>query len=982
MKSIRLKMILVFALMFLLLIVSGLVLYRLEFSRLVSKEQEHSQIKLNYAAELTRLTDDTRKSSETSGDRRTQSRLRFMTSVLSEYLTPEGYDGPRLLREGAVVELRDDQVLWPEGLPAGYPDFSAGDARRGETVRVSVPAADAQTPEETFLCTPCRLSDDWYYIDRRGVQETGEDPTAPAGLEDFLKAAGTYYGGTMLLVSAKDSGLPLICPTTADPEAVSAAELGFTQEMIAEKRAVAQLNGESFFCTYAELGDGDRTLICFKPLRQLTGRAFAQAVIAEMTALVCLVTVIIFILTTLNYIKKHGITKIQAIKYHPKSLRRIAIIASALSALVIFADTVIFNAMTSLNVESIGGAYQTGGLLAYLQDEAIRQYDDQKERETEWYVRYGESIADQIARDPAMGSREKLREYCDIFGIDYIMVFDGEGSEVACSGDYVGFTMDEGLGENSADFRRLLKGIPWIAHDASADSVTGLTRQYVGVRIPDGADAANGPHGALIMAIEPREIGTISEEISRQFVLPGTENYLFCFADPESGRILYASSASLLGRTTGDCGLPEGSLRDGYTDFAVVDGVNSYVTTVRMKSTDFLHIISNDALFSTTLRSGLEAAVLFLAAAGILLTVCLWGYNGKVFAEHTGSAEWETEHVREMIRDRANKAKEKDKIGLTDLLISKSGSDARLEDRTPETHARTVFKINILLLILVPIVIHLLYSDRSAGKFSLIQYILHNDWVRGLNLFAFYGILTVMAIGVLISLLSNGILSLFARYGGKSTETVCRLLYSLVHYVVTMVVLYYVFDFIGLPMSTYIASLSVVSLALSIGSRDMVADILAGVLIVFEHQFRVGDIVEIDGYQGKVLEIGVRSTRLLGSGDDVRFFSNSAIRSIVNKSKRHSVCGVEMTVVTAEPLAEIEALFSAELPKIEEAHRELIHWPLHAGITGVSGGGVNSRKNVTVRVECECRELDRDEIEDTIRRELTFMCEREGIELR
>ena len=69
------------------------------------------------------------------------------------------------------------------------------------------------------------------------------------------------------------------------------------------------------------------------------------------------------------------------------------------------------------------------------------------------------------------------------------MLFDSEGRETACNADYAGFTMDSGLGENSRDFRRLLLGVPSVVHDVSTDSVTGLTRQFIGVSLPAAAGA-------------------------------------------------------------------------------------------------------------------------------------------------------------------------------------------------------------------------------------------------------------------------------------------------------------------------------------------------------------------------------------------------------------------------------------------------------------------------------------------------------------
>ena len=246
--------------------------------------------------------------------------------------------------------------------------------------------------------------------------------------------------------------------------------------------------------------------------------------------------------------------------------------------------------------------------------------------------------------------------------------------------------------------------------------------------------------------------------------------------------------------------------------------------------------------------------------------------------------------------------------------------------------------------------------------------------MRGVNLFAFTGIITVATASMLILLLCNVLLSLVAGFSGKGTETVCRVLYSLARYVAILTIIYYVFEYLGLSMSTYVASLGMVSLALSLGSRDM---------ILFERSFQVGDIVELDGCRGKVMELGIRSTKLLCNGSDIRFISNSSIRTIVNKSKRFSAFTMDLSMVTSKQLEEVEELFRQELPAIGKKTRKIKSDLVLAGITKVTGGGQPDRdKTVSVRIRCECREMDWEDVRDYITREIYLLCEREHIELR
>ena len=193
---------------------------------------------------------------------------------------------------------------------------------------------------------------------------------------------------------------------------------------------------------------------------------------------------------------------------------------------------------------------------------------------------------------------------------------------------------------------------------------------------------------------------------------------------------------------------------------------------------------------------------------------------------------------------------------------------------------------------------------------------------------------------------------------------------------------YYIFEYFGLSLATYFAGLSMVSIAISLGSKEMVADIVSGLMILFENQFQVGDYVELDGCRGKVLEMGIRSTKLLTANNDIRYISNSGIRSIVNKTRNLSPCDTEITVISAEPLETIEETFRRVIPEIEKKKQLMIEGLKLEGITRVSEEGrMEGVRMVSVRISCECLEKDLGDVRDFINRELFLFCEREHIRI-
>lgn len=91
-------------------------------------------------------------------------------------------------------------------------------------------------------------------------------------------------------------------------------------------------------------------------------------------------------------------------------------------------------------------------------------------------------------------------------------------------------------------------------------------------------------------------------------------------------------------------------------------------------------------------------------------------------------------------------------------------------------------------------------------------------------------------------------------------------LYSIVlngsKYVVYVIGIGYILAEMGINYTAYLASLSVVGLAIGFGSQGLVQDMVTGLFIIFENQFDVGDVVELAGQVGTVEELGLRMTRL------------------------------------------------------------------------------------------------------------------------
>lgn len=108
----------------------------------------------------------------------------------------------------------------------------------------------------------------------------------------------------------------------------------------------------------------------------------------------------------------------------------------------------------------------------------------------------------------------------------------------------------------------------------------------------------------------------------------------------------------------------------------------------------------------------------------------------------------------------------------------------------------------------------------------------------------------------------RGPLRFIHRYHKNRTLTIHSLVLNGLKYVVYFSALGFVLSELGVNYTAYLASLSVIGLAIGFGSQGLVQDVVTGFFIIFEGQFEVGDMVEISGQTGIVEELGLRMTRL------------------------------------------------------------------------------------------------------------------------
>ncbi|GAH80681.1 unnamed protein product, partial [marine sediment metagenome] len=106
----------------------------------------------------------------------------------------------------------------------------------------------------------------------------------------------------------------------------------------------------------------------------------------------------------------------------------------------------------------------------------------------------------------------------------------------------------------------------------------------------------------------------------------------------------------------------------------------------------------------------------------------------------------------------------------------------------------------------------------------------------------------------------------------------------------------------GVNIAAMLAGLGIVGIAIGFGAQSLIKDLLAGIFILLEDQYRVGDVVNVAGIGGLVEEIGLRRTVLRDLDGIVHSIPNSEIKVASNFTKGYSRVNLNISVAYGEDL--------------------------------------------------------------------------------
>lgn len=844
-----------------------------------------------------------------------------------------------------ILDIKDVYILDEDGRILQSSDKNAEDTlsaeMRKDLSRVSENNPYCEVLNDTAESAGDGESDVYYsyYIDsghtvvlREDYIDYGLSLTTGNGIYDVIKRSRFGKNGFFFLLSpeGKMSFSTFNADSFNGSDKIDVPAKGFRDGY----SGIFSRNGHNYFFTVEKLKNTEVLLACAMPLREL----------AVTLAVICIASVVVVFATLLfmylyAYIKVLEASKKRNRKAAFKSFRNRLTVLTLLciimsSGIIVYVHTLyVYASSLSSNV-----------IKAEELQDAIAPLDEIQELGSDHYKKtvkaFTMAAASLISRDPDLYERKNLKQLAETLCADHILVYDESGKVIASDQNYTGLTLSDDPDDMSNDFQWVIRGEPYLIQEKADSEYLNKSYLFSGAPL---RDEDGDVFGLVQLAIPPsfREDMVIMTSIDSLLSSFYDGGNAIPFAIDIDNHKVHSAYEPFDGLKAEELGFTENQLKDEYTGF---------------------FNLQNQTLLGGCKTSGNHWAIMASFTTGYPLQ----GFRGSLPMILTIIVLVLLFLAFLLFRMKQNGG-----------LITADGmnlfNDKKISEARAETHIiRLIGDASVIGAALVSFTVFFgpaLFQKETPGYYNFAY-----PWDKGFNIFTVTSCLTIICIVDFTMSLILKFLSLLTSLLSSRQQTILLLLISFLRYFGWIGAIYYCLTLLGIPTISLLASAGALTAIFSIGAQNIVADILAGLFIIFEGSFKVGDMITVDDWHGQVQEIGIRNTTIRDLiNNDVKILNNSTIKRVVNNSVYPSFCAMKIGIPYNMDLKELEEIIEKELPVMQGDLEDRIEAFRYLGVDEFADS------SVIVKFEVACRNQDYNKVKRALNREIKLMFDRNGI---
>jgi small conductance mechanosensitive channel len=184
----------------------------------------------------------------------------------------------------------------------------------------------------------------------------------------------------------------------------------------------------------------------------------------------------------------------------------------------------------------------------------------------------------------------------------------------------------------------------------------------------------------------------------------------------------------------------------------------------------------------------------------------------------------------------------------------------------------------------------------------------------------------------------------------QRAETMGSVLRSIASIIILGTAAITILGYVGLDLTPFLASASIIGVAVAFGAQNLVKDFLTGIFMLLEDQYGVGDVIDVGSAKGTVEAVTLRTTRLRDVNGVVWYVPNGEIKRVGNESQNWARVVLDVPVEYDVDLDKVRTLLAetAAAMAVDPPWDEIIiEDPTVWGVQALSG------EAIVVRVVCK-----------------------------
>jgi len=187
--------------------------------------------------------------------------------------------------------------------------------------------------------------------------------------------------------------------------------------------------------------------------------------------------------------------------------------------------------------------------------------------------------------------------------------------------------------------------------------------------------------------------------------------------------------------------------------------------------------------------------------------------------------------------------------------------------------------------------------------------------------------LIIVAVGISLTRLLTRLLGRTLRSRPHIDPTAAAVIERLAHYGLMVLVVLFALNTVNIPLTVFTFFGGALAIGVGFGAQNLINNFISGLILMVERPIKIGDIVEVDGQRGRILEIGARCSRLsLFSGIDILVPNSSFLeKNVVNWTLTDSK--VRFSIVVGVDHGSNTREVSKTLMRLLEEHGKILKDP-------------------------------------------------------